>query len=254
MTKNEARAIELTAKHLFNCLDQMEEIELDEWINASPENRQKFEGIAGIRNLKRKYRELASIDIDAGWHRTLEIMAESGAAAKSRSLLSLANGRKIFLDEARNGEIAREDGYAIRKKDQQVVYVPEKKRYHHAAKEMIPMNVLTTSADTNCELLLADGSKISVNGGSTLRYPVWFDGRVQNLEFSGNNCCVISKSACSPLLLKVNGSLDVRYYNNKPYGHSFLFEGIYRLGKKLAKWMGVQPTIDIKLMNAGSSS
>jgi hypothetical protein len=254
MTKNEARAVELTAKHLFNCLSWREKIELDEWINASPANRLKFEGITNQENFKRKFRHYASVDLEAAWYRTMQKMAEADAAVRSRSLLSLASGRKIFLDEAKNGVIAQEGDYSIRKEDQQVVYTPGKRHSHHTAKETIPMNVLTTSVDSNCELLLADGSKISVDGGSTLRYPVWFDGRVQNLEFTGNNCCVISKSAFSPLLLNVNGSLDVRYYNNKPYGHSFVFEGIYRLGKKLAKWMGVQPTIDIKLLPAGSSS
>lgn len=74
-------------------------------------------------------------------------------------------------------------------------------------------NTVIVPAGYTYDVELADGSKITVNAGSELRYPVPFSGNVREVELKGEAYFDITKSN-RPMVIKVGTSL-VKVYGTK---------------------------------------
>ena len=95
---------------------------------------------------------------------------------KQGATLTLANGRKIRLTDAANGELAKEAGVVIRKSaDGQLVYdinpaLPKWNISQGGKKSTL--NTLSTGKGETYQLRLPDGSLVWLNAASSLTYPL----------------------------------------------------------------------------------
>ena len=106
------------------------------------------------------------------------------------AFLTLADGRKISLTDAKNGQLAEQSGIKIIKAaDGQLIYEVRHleggttERSLSAAKMMY--NTIETPAGGQYQINLPDGSKVWLNSASSLRYPVRFIGKERRVEISG---------------------------------------------------------------------
>lgn len=104
----------------------------------------------------------------------------------------------------------------------------------HAA---IAMQTLSVPRGLNCQITLADGSKVWLNGGSTLRYPSHFEEN-RRIELTGEALFDVAKNGHMPFVVSAKGvcvkvigtRFNVRGYAAEPLTVS-LFRGavsVYR--------------------------
>lgn len=97
--------------------------------------------------------------------------------------LTLADGRKISLTDAKNGHLAEQSGIKISKTaDGQLVYNIAN---NENSSQSLSYNTIETPAGGQYQVILPDGSKVWLNSASSLRYPVRFTGNERKVEISG---------------------------------------------------------------------
>jgi transmembrane sensor len=119
-----------------------------------------------------------------------------------KARLTLADGSTIVLDSAALGKLAQQGNVEIQNKDGKLVYVPSAS---NAAKGVgIAYNTLTTAKGETFGTQLSDGSKIWLNAGSSVRYPVAFTGDVRRVEITGEAYFEVAHSN-KPFFVSVRG-------------------------------------------------
>ena len=99
------------------------------------------------------------------------------------AFLTLADGRKISLTDAKNGQLAEQSGIKINKTaDGQLEYTISNS---DNSSQSISYNTIETPAGGQYQINLPDGSKVWLNSASSLRYPVRFVGKERRVEISG---------------------------------------------------------------------
>lgn len=110
-------------------------------------------------------------------------------------------------------------------------------RYLSTRHAAIAMQTLSVPRGQNCQITLADGSKVWLNGGSTLRYPSHFEENRQ-IELTGEALFDVAKNGNMPFVVSAKGvcvkvigtRFNVRGYAAEPLTVS-LFRGavsVYR--------------------------
>lgn len=90
----------------------------------------------------------------------------------NKAVLTLANGQKITLDDAKKGKLAEQTGITVSKSaNGQLLYTVA--ATDKVTKEL-SYNTLETPVGGQYQLVLPDGTKIWLNAGSSLKYPTSF--------------------------------------------------------------------------------
>lgn len=119
----------------------------------------------------------------------------------NKAILTLANGSKIILDNAKNGVLATQSGISIRKTaNGQLIY--DLSGGQHSTSPSVTnqpevYNTITTPRGGQYQLTLPDGSKVWLNAASSLKFPASFTGQERNVELTGEAYFEIAK-ATSP--------------------------------------------------------
>jgi len=124
-----------------------------------------------------------------------EITAKNDLSpGKNSAVLTLANGKKILLNDAANGQLASEAGIIISKtKKGQLIY-----RVTDAGNgDINQFNTLETRNGEQYQVVLPDGSHIWLNATSSLRYPTAFSGKERVVELRGEGYFEIAKAYTS---------------------------------------------------------
>lgn len=122
------------------------------------------------------------------------------APGKANALLTLANGRTIVLDSNRNGQLAREGGAIVINENNTLKYQQEQ----GLPKEVLYNTVSTANAQTYT-MVLADGSKVWLNTGASIRYPVVFTGNERRVQITGEVYFEVAHNASKPFIVHVSG-------------------------------------------------
>lgn len=77
-------------------------------------------------------------------------------------------------------------------------------RYLSTRHAAIAMQTLSVPRGQNCQITLADGSKVWVNGGSTLRYPSHFEEN-RRIELTGEALFDVAKNGHMPFVVSAKG-------------------------------------------------
>lgn len=119
----------------------------------------------------------------------------------NKAILTLANGRKINLNDASNGELAQEAGIKITKdKNGQITYVVEQTGTE------VKYNTTTTPKGGQWHLVLQDGTEVWLNAMSSLRYPTSFTGSERQVELNGEGYFEVAKDKSHPFIVKTNNA------------------------------------------------
>ena len=97
----------------------------------------------------------------------------------NKAILTLADGSKISLTDARNGQIAKQSGIQITKTvDGQLAYVIGKTDADHGdINPSLGYNTIETPKGGQYQVTLPDGSKLWLNAMSSIKFPVSFSSQ-----------------------------------------------------------------------------
>lgn len=138
--------------------------------------------------------------------------------------LTLANGQKILLSNAANGELAKEAGVVITKSaDGQLVYELKGGGDGRVAQ----INRLSTANGETYQVVLPDQSRVWLNAASSLKYSSalgYLDKR--EVELVGEGYFEVAKDKLHPFIVRSNGqSVEVlgTHFNVKAYSDEKIF-------------------------------
>lgn len=153
--------------------------------------------------------------------------------------LKLADGRSIVLDSANAGQLPQQGSTQVLNKHGQLVYTPTAGGGHS---EVI-WNTLSTSKGQTYPLLLSDGSRITLNSESSIRYPVSFTGYLREVQVTGEVFFQVAHNAQKPFKVTAKGmdlqvlgtSFNVNAYDDEDAVKATLVEGSIQIKKGIQK-------------------
>lgn len=138
-------------------------------------------------------------------NKTRSLNKHTIAPGGNKALLTLANGSKITLDDVATGELAKQSGVKITKAaNGQLVYTIENVPSNSATPTQLAYNTIETPKGGQYQVDLPDGSKVWLNAGSLLRYPINFNGSVRKVELTGEAYFEVAKNANKPFRVVSN--------------------------------------------------
>jgi len=156
----------------------------------------------------------------------------------NQAVLTLANGKRIVLNAAVNGEIAEQSGIRIRKTaDGQLIYTLSDSGTAANTGAAATFNTIETPKGGQYQINLPDGTRVWLNAASSLKYPVRFDRKERKVSLQGEGYFEVAKDKRKPF--KVNsGSQELEvlgtHFNINSYADELsskttLLEGAVRL-------------------------
>ena len=112
------------------------------------------------------------------------------APGGNKAVLTLANGEKIILTDAKNGELAAQGGVVVTKlADGKIVYTVKPGKAGNATP-----NTIETPKGGQYLIVLPDGSKVLLNAASVLTYPASFaDLKERRVQLKGEAYFEVAK-------------------------------------------------------------
>ncbi|GAA3984209.1 FecR family protein [Mucilaginibacter dorajii] len=148
------------------------------------------------------------------------------APGSTKAILILANGQKIELSAAANGTIATQSNTAIRKtNDGRIIYDGDSKSLLY--------NTTITPRGGKFDLTLADGTKVTLDAASSIKYPVSFTGKERKVEITGQVYFEVAHNAAKPFRVLTRGQtievlgthFNINAYDDEPTIKTTLLEG-----------------------------
>lgn len=150
------------------------------------------------------------------------------APGGNRAYLTLENGKKIALNEEKNGILASESGTIISKvADGQL-------NYSGAGKLTKDFNTIETPRGGKYQVVLPDGSRVWLNAATKLRYPISFvSAKNRIVELTGEAYFEIAKDSGHPFIVKSRNQevkvlgthFNINNYNDEVLSKTTLLEG-----------------------------
>ncbi|HLG39647.1 MAG TPA: FecR domain-containing protein [Chitinophagaceae bacterium] len=158
---------------------------------------------------------------------------------KYKARLTLADGSTITLDSAALGELAKQGNTSVINKDGQLVYNPS------STKGEVLYNTVSTNKGETYSLTLADGSKVWLNSGSSIHFPVAFPGKERRIETTGEVYVKVAPLTAKggqgkvPFIVSVNGmevlalgtEFNINSYSDEDNISTTLIEGSLKVTK-----------------------
>ncbi len=170
---------------------------------------------------------------EAGKPAIVNVYKNDVSPGGSHAVLTLANGARILLDSAGNGNLVRQGNAQV------IKVVPGKLAYQPGAgqKTATVYNTLTTPAGGKYEITLGDGTKVWLNAMSSLKFPTVFDGADRTVDLTGEGYFDVAKNIGKPFHVRVNGvqvdvlgtEFDVNAYADETSIKTSLLNGSVRL-------------------------
>ena len=129
------------------------------------------------------------------------------APETSRAMITLADGNTVYLDSAVIGQLAMQGNIKLVKlADGQIVY----ERFLHQAQGDMPYNTLTNPRGSKViNMTLADGSRVWLNAGSSVNFPVAFVGKERRVNITGEAYFEVTPNKEMPFIVG-KGNLQVQ--------------------------------------------
>jgi transmembrane sensor len=154
-------------------------------------------------------------------------MQDVPAPQSNRATITLANGQTVYLDSAGNGSLATQGNVQVVKlADGQIAY-------KGSANELVYNTLTNPKGSRVIDMTLSDGSRIWLNAGSSITYPVTFVGNERNVEIKGEVYFEVAHNASKPfrvrhndMEVKVLGThFNMNAYEDEPEVKVTLLEG-----------------------------
>lgn len=158
----------------------------------------------------------------------------------NKATLTLSDGTRILLDDAANGELARQKNIIIKKTgDGQLIY--DLSQYEDNGEVFkLNINTISTPVGGQYQLILPDGSKVWLNSMSSLRFPVVFKEKTRTVELSGEGYFEVAKDAKKPFVVKIGETevevlgthFNIMAYSDELNNETTLLEGSVKVSSK----------------------
>ena len=172
----------------------------------------------------------------------IDVLAKNDIpAGTNTATLTLANGKKIILDQTKEGLIATESGVGIRKSSSgSLMYSPGASDENNSTAEL---NKLETAKGQQYQVTLPDGSMIWLNAASSITYPVLFSKKERLVEITGEAYFEVAKNKAVPFIVKsreqrievLGTHFNVSTYADDPAIKTTLLEGSVKVSVNGAK-------------------
>jgi ferric-dicitrate binding protein FerR (iron transport regulator) len=174
----------------------------------------------------------------------------------NKAYLTLANGNKIVLDDAKNGQLAASAGVKVSKTANGVVVYKFDRKPGGQGHPAIPeINTITTPRGGQYQVILEDGTKVQLNAASSIKFPEFFNGSNREIELDGEAYFEVAKDKAHPFIVKANGTqvqvfgthFNINAYSDNPDITTTLLEGSVKMSKGTAAVMllpGQQGTVN----------
>jgi transmembrane sensor len=159
------------------------------------------------------------------------------APGSVKATLTLADGRKITLDGAKNGALAEQTGIKITKAaDGQLIYTVSDSKSANAT----AFNTIETPKGGQYQIRLPDGTQVWLNAASSMKFPVSFSASKQRkVELKGEAYFEVAHNTKQPFVVKTDRQevevlgthFDVKAYADEKNTKTTLLEGSVRLNK-----------------------
>lgn len=221
-TDDEIRFVEAYYQHLEKGEDILETLEKEQLDTLVEENYQ-----ATLLNIKQRknrekvfplYKYAAAVVLLIGfvsgfWYFTKDNKISTDQTVANNqpldvlpgvdeAILTLADGSKIVLDNAKNEKLVEKAGLTISKtKDGQLVYQVSNVDSKGTA---IAYNTIETAKGNQYQILLPDGTKVWLNAASSLKYPEIFRGSERKVMLTGEAYFEVAKNKNMPFKVESN--------------------------------------------------
>jgi transmembrane sensor len=143
------------------------------------------------------------------------------APGTTKAVLTLADGSRVLIDSARNGELAVQGKTTVLHNQGVIAYNRNTPGQVDKNAQRPLFNTLTTNrGEQSPPLILSDGTKVWLNALSSIRFPVAFTGNSRNVEITGEVFFEIASLPLTPsggggtkgkmpFIVSVNGKVEV---------------------------------------------
>ncbi|MFA6275396.1 MAG: FecR domain-containing protein [Pedobacter sp.] len=154
----------------------------------------------------------------------------------NKAILTLADGRRINLEEKADGKLAEESGVKIIKKASgEIIYDVSHATNVTAAQRSY--HTIETPRGGTYQVLLEDGSKVWLNAASSIKFPSSFSSAERIVELKGEAYFEVAKNPARPFTVKVEGQsiqvlgtkFNVNSYRDEAKLVTTLLEGSVRM-------------------------
>ncbi len=156
---------------------------------------------------------------------------------RNKAVLTLADGSRIMLNEANNGNIASQGSVEIKKTaDGRLEYSGRSSALAQAQNEH-GYNIVETPRGGKYQVILSDGTVVWLNAASSLKYPVKFENGERRVELSGEAYFEVAHNKKLPFRVVANkqtvGVLGTHFnmqaYKDETIWKTTLLEGSVRI-------------------------
>lgn len=156
-----------------------------------------------------------------------------------KARLTLSDGRNIIVDSAALGELTKQGNTVVLNKYGQLIYKPEKAP-SASSEESIVYNTVSTNKGETYSFTLADGSKVWLNSGSSIHFPVAFPGKERRIEITGEVYIKVAHNPQQPFIASANGmevlalgtEFNINSYPEEGNISTTLINGVVRVSKQ----------------------
>lgn len=147
--------------------------------------------------------------------------------SNSRAYITLSNGQKVFLNDAETGSIAAQGKVdLIKSGDGKIVYSGN-------TSEILFNELHNPRGSQTVDITLSDGSRVWLNAGSSIRYPVTFNDKERVVCIDGEAFFHVAHNASAPFkvlkkqmeILVLGTQFNVNTYENEGPARITLIEG-----------------------------
>jgi len=127
-----------------------------------------------------------------------------------KAILTLANGTRVILDKADDGQIAKQGNINIEKiKDGHLTYQRLNNEHLKIDRrdpvELIAYNTVSTPRAGQYQIILADGTKVWLNSFSSITFPTSFVGKERKVKITGEVYIEVVKDDTLPFIVEAKG-------------------------------------------------
>lgn len=157
------------------------------------------------------------------------------APGSNGAVLHLSDGSTIVLDSAGNGTVAVQGQVKVVKENGMI-------KYQGAAREEL-YNEIVTDKGKQWRMVLPDGSGVWLNAGSSIRYPLSFNGKERLVDITGEVYFEVVHNEKQPFKVRtgkyviedIGTAFNVNAYADEPVMKTTLIEGLIRINGTLMK-------------------
>ncbi|MBB5436606.1 ferric-dicitrate binding protein FerR (iron transport regulator) [Pedobacter sp. AK017] len=170
-----------------------------------------------------------------------------------KAILTLTNGKKINLSEAKDGSLTKQSGIELTKaSDGTLIYKVDSSNKNF---DVLAYNTITTPKGGQYKIVLSDGTKVWLNAASSLSYnaSLYERGGARRIKMSGEAYFEVTKNKKHPFIVitdrqevKVLGThFNISAYNDERSIKTTLVEGSVHISPLPLK-AGGSPDLSIK--------